>query len=239
MDSIRSTPLIAIAAIAAVIAAVALWQVRQSRRDYREQAQRADAAVGEARDLRRQLTECRAAERLARRSRTVDRSAVERRRDSAEPRPGRREAVAPHQAGAESPEFRDTVRADLERRFASSFDDDELDADTRTAAIELLLRFRDLRREIAAADEGEAPDLRSRLREIENDIIDQTGMGVSELLAETRKGEPGVSLRPEEATAPGDGEVRKRFEDEIAVQLGIAEPGSVEVREGGEWREAP
>ncbi len=127
------------------------------------------------------------------------------------------------------------VRALLAQQVAESFPDERMDEATREQVVEILTRVRALRSVPAEADGASPEELADALRDAELDLIELTGMGVGELLVELEGPERRV-LRPHEAHGVDEGELRKRFADELSRRLGVTEPGSVEVYEDGEWR---
>jgi len=138
------------------------------------------------------------------------------------------------------------VRAHLARRIAAVDPDGEMDEATRRTAVDLLAQLRALRAKApeTGGEEGEGEDAaryadslrESERRRVEEEFADLTGESVGEFLARIAEPSPERARRPGEAEPLLDGAARKRFADEVTRMLGVAEPGSVEVLEGGEWR---
>jgi hypothetical protein len=147
--------------------------------------------------------------------------------------------IAPDGTRLQTPEQRDAYfREYLEARMAKAFPDDAMDETTRSAVVDLLARIRELRSKQGGRGLGKsaASEQTDALYELQLEFEDVTGMGVGEFLESIEPRESPRVLRPEQATGVTEGEVRKRFADEISRQLGITESGSVEVYEDGTWR---
>jgi hypothetical protein len=129
-----------------------------------------------------------------------------------------------------------SVREHLRARLEASIPDEEMDGARRERALDILMRIRDLRTRAIGSGRNDAAAVRDPLQAAQRELIELTGMGAAELLHRLRSPDPEVSRAPEEAAAIADGAVRKRFADELAVALGITEPGSVEVLQDGEWQ---
>ncbi len=131
------------------------------------------------------------------------------------------------------------VRALFEKRVSEAFPDERMDAGTREAVVDLLMRIRSLRalrRGHGLADDT-PPEIADALYQAQLDLADLTGLGVGELLEAIQAPEERRAVRPHEARGVDEGEVRKRFADEMARRLGVTEPGQTEVYEDGKWRE--
>ena len=141
-------------------------------------------------------------------------------------------------AAAPAEERADRVRALLEKKVSAAFSDEEMDAQTRARAVDLLVRVRELRSAAKAGglDDDTPPEVRDELQEAQVEFMELTGLGVAEFLSMLER-DSNAARRPEEALPLQEGEERKRFADESDVELGVVEPGSVEVLEDGEWKQ--
>ncbi len=131
------------------------------------------------------------------------------------------------------------VRAHLFERLAAAFPDDRLSPDEQREAVDLLMEIRALRalQRGHGLDARMPPDRRDALLDAQYELEALTGMGVSELLLAMDAEASRRIQRPGDAAPPIDGATRKRFADEAARILGIAEPGSVERLDGDRWVE--
>jgi len=123
----------------------------------------------------------------------------------------------------------------LEAAYGSEGALGRLDAPTRRAVVDRLMEIRSLRSRSVDPELDPVGAERSAvaLHDAEQSVFELTGLGVGELLHELER-RPGPREPPPEGFE--EGAVRKRFADEISRQLGIAEPGTVEVLEGDDWK---
>lgn len=140
-------------------------------------------------------------------------------------------------------ELEDWARQHLDRRVAAAFPEQQqggMSAEQRHDVVRLLMEFRELRQAQLAGGVNDAGGavLRDELFHKQAQFSQLTGLGIGEFLSAIAAPEPAVATDVLVAEAPAVGEERKRFADETARALGIAEPGSRKVLDDhGRWRE--